>query len=133
VRIDSLYATQATPREVDMLAMNGWRQGRSQSVLVTLLATLGFVTGCASQGTAGAARQLEADELRVTGTVHKAEVGANCWLLEGTDSARYELRPDQAPAALLTEGKAVTVVLRPRSDLMSVCMVGRLADVVSVE
>ena len=45
----------------------------------------------------------------------------------------YELRGDQAPAGLLTNGKAVTLVLKLRSDLMSACQVGQIADVVRVE
>jgi len=76
---------------------------------------------------------LAQDEFRMEGTVRKAPVGMNCWRLEARDGASYELRPDQAPASLLVEGKAVVLVLKKRSDLMSTCMVGQIVDVVRVE
>ena len=77
--------------------------------------------------------QLQADEIRATGTVEKTEVGVNCWRLAAEDGASYELRTDQAPAALLEHGRKVTVVLKPRTDLMSSCQVGKLVDVVRIE
>ncbi|MEO8633686.1 MAG: hypothetical protein ABI587_00275 [Gemmatimonadales bacterium] len=77
--------------------------------------------------------QLQADEIRATGTVEKVEVGVNCWRLAAEDGVSYELRTDQAPADLLENGRKVTVVLKPRTDLMSACQVGKLVDVVRVE
>ena len=77
--------------------------------------------------------QVQADEIRATGMVEKAEVGVNCWRLAAEDGASYELRVDQAPADLLVQGRKVTVVLKPRADLMSACQVGKLVDVVRVE
>lgn len=98
--------------------------------------TIGLVAAlllaCQSGGQ-GQVAQLQADEIRVTGMVEKVEVGVNCWRLAAEDGASYELRTDQAPAALLEHGRKVTVVLKPRTDLMSACQVGKLVDVVRVE
>lgn len=90
---------------------------------------------CSAGGQTGDPRvqALAQDEFRVEGTVRKAEVGVNCWRLEAKDGASYELRPEQAPAGLLTADKAATLVLRKRTDLMSTCMVGQIVDVVRVE
>lgn len=92
-------------------------------------------TACTAGGQTGDPRvqALGQDEFRMEGIVRKAEVGANCWRLEGKDGASYELRPEQAPADLFAEGKAVALVLKKRSDLMSSCMVGQIVDVVRVE
>ena len=77
--------------------------------------------------------QVQAGEIRATGMVEKTVVGVNCWRLAAEDGASYELRVDQAPADLLVQGRKVTVVLKPRADLMSACQVGKLVDVVRVE
>jgi len=78
-------------------------------------------------------KPLGTDEIRVSGTIELTPVGANCWRLAGKDGKNYELRADQTPTGLLTNGKTVTVVLKLRSDLMSACQVGQIADVVRVE
>jgi hypothetical protein len=78
-------------------------------------------------------KPLGTDEIRVSGTIELTPVGVNCWRLTGKDGKNYELRADQAPTGLLTNGKPVTLVLRLRSDLMSACQVGQIADVVRVE
>ena len=78
-------------------------------------------------------KPLGSDEIRVSGTIELTPVGVNCWRLTDKDGNNYELRADQAPTGLLTNGKAVTLVLKLRSDLMSACQVGQIADVVRVE
>lgn len=76
---------------------------------------------------------LATDEFRATGTVTKTPVGANCWRFEAADGTGYELRPDQAPAEVLSDGKRFTLVLRKRTDVMSSCMVGQIVDVIRIE
>ena len=78
-------------------------------------------------------KPLAADEIRVTGTVKLSVVGVNCWQFVGKDSKTYELRLGQAPKDVLVDGKTVTLVLKPRIDLMSVCQVGQIVDVVRAE
>ncbi|HWA16768.1 MAG TPA: hypothetical protein VG817_10050 [Gemmatimonadales bacterium] len=66
----------------------------------------------------------------VNGVVRRVEVSGGCWQLVAGDSTRYELRAGQAPADLLVDQKHVTVTVKPRPDLMSTCMVGKIVDVV---
>lgn len=73
------------------------------------------------------------DEITVTGTVNKVEVGVNCWRFAGEDGTGYELRVDQAPDGVLVDGKHQTLVLKLRADLMSSCQVGQIVDVLRVE
>lgn len=100
-----------------ILRGNGW----------VLLAALG---ACAPSG--GRMAELQADEVQAAGTVQKTSVGINCWRFEAEDGTGYELRPDQAPAEVLVDGRRVVLVLRKRADLASSCMVGQLVDVVRV-
>ena len=78
-------------------------------------------------------KPLSGDEMRVTGTVELTQVGVGCWRLAGTDDKNYELRKDQVPSGLLVEGRKVTLVVKPRTDLMSSCQVGQIVDVVRSE
>ena len=71
--------------------------------------------------------------IRVTGVVVFVQVGGGCWQLQASNGARYELRPDQAPSKILVDGARVTVMLEPRTDLVSACQVGQVADVERVE
>jgi hypothetical protein len=75
-------------------------------------------------------------ELRVSGTVHFLQVKSGCWQLEAANGRRYELRPEQAPAALFRDGARVTVVGQPAEGSETGCQVGMPLDVrrvVSVE
>ena len=98
--------------------------------------TIGLVAAllvACQRGGVSQVAQLQAYEIRATGMVEKTEVGVNCWRLVADDGGSYELRTDQAPADLLVHGRKVTVVLKPRTDLMSACQVGKLVDVVRIE
>jgi hypothetical protein len=105
--------------------IRGWLARGAVAFEMTLL------LACAPKG--GTVAALAADEFRVTGMVSKSEVGANCWRFAGPDGKGYELRPDQAPAEVLVDGRSATLILKARSDLMSTCMVGQIVDVVRVE
>ncbi len=100
---------------------------------LALLTLMGSACPAGGQTGVPAVQALAQDEFRMEGTVRKAEVGVNCWRLEAKDGASYELRPEQAPAGLFVDGRAVTLVLKKRADLMSTCMVGQIVDVVRVE
>ena len=108
-------------------------QRTARAAWLGLLTLMGAACSAGGQTGDPKVQALAQDEFRMEGTVRKAEVGTNCWRLEGKDGASYELRPEQAPADLLTDGKAVTLVLKKRADLMSSCMVGQIVDVVRVE
>ncbi len=70
---------------------------------------------------------------RATGTVRSVNVEGGCWRFEANDGKHYELSRGSAPAGLLADGKQAILILRPRPDLMSTCMVGPIVEVVRVE
>ena len=92
-----------------------------------LLLTSGTVTNCELSTAPGTG------ELRLRGTIRFVEVEGGCWQFRADDGGRYELRPHQAPASILHDGAEATLVLRPRTDLASVCQVGTVADVEFVD
>lgn len=89
---------------------------------------------CAANGQGGGdpAHPAASGTLRVTGVVRKAVVGVNCWRFEGSDGTAYELMPSLAPEEVLRDGQRFTLILSPRADLMSTCMVGKIVEVVRV-
>jgi hypothetical protein len=105
------------------------RVNATEPLCIALLAGLSVACG----GGGGKVTPAGKDELQVTGIVKRATAGSNCWRFVARDGTGYELRPEQAPATLLIEGKAATLVLRPRIDLMSACQAGQIVDVVRVE
>ncbi len=66
----------------------------------------------------------------VEGTVRLSQVGPGCWFILATDGARYE--PVNLPEEFKKEDLAVRLLVRPREDMVSACMVGRLVEVVTV-
>jgi hypothetical protein len=101
------------------------------SRIAALAATLAALQASDFSCTTG--DSLGPDGIRVTGVIHFLQVEGGCWQLQGDDGERYELRPDQAPSKILVDGARVTLVLELRTDLASVCAVGRIADVERVE
>lgn len=98
---------------------------------VAVLGLLGAVAcGAKPPEPSTASQSVDSSGMVVSGVVKRVEVSGGCWQLVGNDSTNYELRPDQAPAELLVDQKAVTVTLKMRPDLMSNCMVGKIVDVV---
>ncbi|HXE56711.1 MAG TPA: hypothetical protein VNK43_01810 [Gemmatimonadales bacterium] len=72
-------------------------------------------------------------ELRLRGTVRHVGVEGGCWRLETDDGRGFELHRGQAPPEVLVDGAVVRLVARRRDDLMSLCQVGPILEVVRVE
>jgi len=68
---------------------------------------------------------------RVNGTIRFIEVEGGCWALLVNDDLQYE--PLGLPAAFRVDGLAVRALLILRDDLSSICMVGRVAEVLDIE
>lgn len=68
-------------------------------------------------------------ELHISGTVHFLLVEGGCWQLQSEDGRRYELQPDQAPAALLRDEASVSVVGQAAEGSATGCQVGMPIDV----
>ena len=71
--------------------------------------------------------------IQVSGVVRFAQIEGGCWVLRADDGTVYELRSDKVASIILVDGARVSVMLRPRSDLSSTCMLGQIADVEAVE
>ena len=69
---------------------------------------------------------------RARGTMHAVNLEGGCWRFDAEDGRHFEISKATAPAALLADGKQATLTLRPRPDLMSTCMIGPIAEVVTV-
>jgi hypothetical protein len=75
-------------------------------------------------------RALDLEPLSIAATVRFVNVEGGCWRIDGEDGTHYE--PVGLPAAFRTDGRRVTVRLRFPDNLGSFCMVGRLAEVVTI-
>lgn len=84
---------------------------------------LAIAAGCSSSST-------QPDLLTTTATVRFVNVEGGCWSLEAKDGTRYE--PVGLAPAFRTDGLRVAVTLRFPDNLGSFCMVGRLAEVVTI-
>ena len=69
---------------------------------------------------------------RASGTIRAVNLEGGCWRFDAEDGRHFEISRATAPAGLLVDGKQATLTLRPRSDLMSTCMIGPIAEVVTV-
>ena len=65
----------------------------------------------------------------VSGVVILVEIEGGCWTLRADDGTVYELVTDQAPPQILVHGAEVTLLLQPRKNAVSRCMIGRIAEV----
>jgi hypothetical protein len=66
----------------------------------------------------------------IEGTVKFSAVELGCWFVLATDDTRYE--PINLPEELKQDGLFVKLIVRPRDDAVSICMVGRLVEIVRV-
>jgi glutamine cyclotransferase len=68
--------------------------------------------------------------LRVEGTVRRREVEGGVWVVE--DRAGESVEPLNLPADFRTEGLEVEMEVRPRDDMASMGMAGRLVEIVRI-
>ncbi len=67
----------------------------------------------------------------ILGTVEFVEVEGGCWRIRADDGTSYE--PLNMPEEFVKDGLRVAVVFSFPEDLVSICQVGILANVESVE
>jgi hypothetical protein len=72
------------------------------------------------------------DDATITGdgTVRFQEIEGGCWSIVAADSAVYE--PLHLAEEFRQDGLKVTFVARPRPEMASVCMVGRIVEIISI-
>jgi hypothetical protein len=93
---------------------------------VLLCVVLLFFSACAST------KQYPPGSLTIDGVMHHSNVEGGCWVFRAADGQSYELIGDAAKE-LLREGLRAEIVVRARRDVMSICMVGRIVEVLEVK
>ena len=92
-----------------------------------------FLLACGPQSNqaieTGAAPIASGEVVTIEATVRLLPVEGGCWVLS-TATGRYQ--PVNLPDAYKSDGKAVRVVMRGATDMMSVCQVGPLVHVDSI-
>jgi hypothetical protein len=66
----------------------------------------------------------------IEGNVKFSAIAGGCWFIQSPDDRRYE--PIDMPEELKEEDLFVNLIVRPRDDAASICMIGRLVEIVSV-
>lgn len=68
--------------------------------------------------------------IKITGTIKHQDIGVGVWILVSDDGETYEL---YKPSDTLREnGLKVTVEGKIRDDIMSMAMVGKILEIISV-
>ncbi|MGA9364191.1 MAG: hypothetical protein WBW16_07465 [Bacteroidota bacterium] len=93
---------------------------------VLLCVTLIFLNSCAST------KQYPAGSFTIDGVMNHTNVEGGCWVFRTADGQNYELT-GEAAKELLREGLRAEIVVRPRSNLKSVCMVGKIVEVLEIK
>jgi len=72
-----------------------------------------------------------AGSFRVYGTVRFIDIEGGCWVIRVDDSLQYE--PIGLPDTFQVDGLDVRALLTLRDDMASICMTGRIAEVLGIE
>jgi hypothetical protein len=91
-----------------------------------LVALLVFFSACAST------KQYPAGSFTIDGVMHHTNVEGGCWVFKARDGQSYELTGDAAKD-LLREGLRAEIVVKGRRDLKSICMVGKIVEVLEIK
>ena len=95
-----------------------------QSLLLSSLAALGCGGPTAPSVPAGA--------MHVTGTAHFFDLEGGFWAIRGDDGITYDPK-DGLPAAFQREGMRLSAVLKTRSDLGGIHMVGPIVEILDIK
>jgi hypothetical protein len=85
-----------------------------------------LLSSCAST------KQYPVGSFTIDGVMHHTNVEGGCWVFKGSAGQSYELIGDAAKD-LLHEGLRAEIVVKPRSDLKSICMVGKIVEVLEIK
>ena len=102
---------------------------RGPAILFALILLQASDFSCSAGGDALGPRV----SVQVSGVVRFVDVEGGCWAFRADDGSVYELRTDKASSRILVDGARATLVLAPKEDAVSVCMVGRIAVVDEVK
>lgn len=90
------------------------------------------VAALVALGAAGACGVLDVEtvDIEAAGAVRFVDVEGGCWVIDTTDSVRYE--PINLQEAMKVDGLFVQFRANRRTDLASVCQVGQLIELKSI-
>jgi hypothetical protein len=77
-------------------------------------------------------KQYPAGSFTINGVMHHTNLEGGCWVFKTADGKNYELT-GEAAKDLLREGQRAEIVVRPRRDLKSICLVGKIVEVVEIK
>ena len=63
--------------------------------------------------------------------MHRIEIEGGCWQFESETGESYELVGDQS-RKLQVEGRRAKLQIKPRPDLASICMTGKIVEVIEI-
>jgi hypothetical protein len=116
------------PPQADVPLAQGVCFRRAAVGIVLVLTSLLLFAACASTST----KQYPADSFTIDGVMHHTNLEGGCWVFKATDGQSYELT-GKAAKDLLREGLRAEIIVEPRPDLRSVCMVGRIVEVIEIK
>jgi hypothetical protein len=85
-----------------------------------------LLSSCAST------KQYPPGSFTIDGVMHHTNIEGGCWVFRASNGQSYELI-GKAAKDLLREGLRAEVVVRPRRDVTSICMVGKILEVVEIK
>ena len=71
------------------------------------------------------------DAFIIDGTIRFMNVEGGCWGILGDDGVSYE--PTGIPREFLEDGLRVRAALKLRKDLASICMIGKIVEVLDIK
>ena len=103
---------------------------RTLIVLVSLITLSSFGTlGCGGSPTTPS---LPAGTVRVTGTAHFFNLEGGFWAIRGDDGVTYDPK-DGLPPAFQREGMRLSAVVKARTDLGGIHMVGPIVEIIDIK
>jgi hypothetical protein len=78
------------------------------------------------------APSVPAGAMRVAGTAHFFDLEGGFWAIRGDDGVTYDPK-DGLPAAFQREGMRLSAVLKTRSDLGGIHMVGPIVEILDIK
>ena len=65
------------------------------------------------------------------GVMERSNIEGGCWIFKAKDGKPYELVGGEVQR-LRREGQRAEIVVKPRDDLASICMVGKIVEVIEI-
>jgi hypothetical protein len=97
---------------------------------------LGSLTTLSSVGALGCgaptAPSVPAGAMRVSGTAHFFDLEGGFWAIRGDDGVTYDPK-DGLPAAFRRDGMRLSAVVKTRSDLGGIHMVGPIVEILDIK